>query len=627
MFSLTKKFFIPSQFFVEHYFFNKIILLIISFFTCLLCASTELKVQEITFSGNNFFSEKELKKIIKSKEKKNYNPRLQRLDEVLLSNYYVRNGFLRVFISSEFKRKAEEININYDIKEGNRYYLNKLVIKGNSILSEQTLREWISHKEGKSLELQKIDKGLKQAENYYYNHGKPFIQIKEKVDFLGDSLVNYVIQINENQTVIIGEIKIEGLISVKSNIVKREIEIKVGEKYSRKKIEVSQRNLYGTGLFNFVNFNLIDLDTTRTHMQLLVSISEKKSKFVGLRFGIAYEQQIIYGGTFDWGVEAGHRNLFGSGRSAVINVIQSLSYDFDNKDVINPKNQYSFNYVEPKIFYTRTKGIFQFAFFQARPSNTVDYDLLTAALKIDHERSEIWSIIGELRYQDVITDSIELIRSQGQDEIYSIGIGLVGDRRDNFLKPSQGYFTEFTGKFVYSTSIDVETDASLLSRFFKITAQWNRYQPFKWKRKWTLATRVRGGAILGLDDFIFVPITERFFLGGASSVRGYREQLLGPVRFPEPDNPQALGGKYQFLVNLELRIPLFWRLYGEVFTDGGNVWIELGRILPEGVKFSSGAGLVFMTPLGAIRFDYGVKWNPTPRESPDQFHIGLSWAF
>lgn len=597
-------------------------------FYCSGLASTKLKVVDITFSGNRSYSSKELFKVIKSKKKENFNPRLMRLDEILLSNFYLKKGFLKVFVSSDFSRNADQIFIKYEIKEGRRYYLNKFIFQGNTLLSDGTIKNWISHKVGKPVQIEKIDNGLKKVESYYYNHGKPFVKIKEHREFVGDSLVNVIIEIQENQTVYIEEIQFNGLESVKPGIARRELEIKVGDQYSREKIDVSQRNLYSTALFNFVNFNMLPLDSTQTRMRLVVAVSEKKAKWVGVRFGVAYEQQIIYGGSFDWGLEAGHRNLFGTGRSAAINVIQSLTYDFERKDIFNPKNQISFNYVEPRIFYTRTRGIFQFGFFQARPTNSVDYDLLTAAVRINHEYSKAWTITGELRYQDVITDSVELIKeSQGQDEIYSVGMGVVGDGRDNYLNPHYGYLTQFEGKFVYAENIDVDTDARLISRFFKITVQWNRYQPFKWKRSWTLASRVRAGANLGAGDLKSVPTIERFYLGGASTVRGYGEQLLGPVVYDDNGNPLALGGRYLFLVNLELRIPLFWRLYGEMFIDGGNVWSGISEIDPSSIKFTSGAGVAFMTPLGAIRFDYGIKWAPEPPQAPDQFHVGLSWAF
>jgi len=82
-----------------------------------------------------------------------------------------------------------------------------------------------------------------------------------------------------------------------------------------------------------------------------------------------------------------------------------------------------------------------------------------------------------------------------------------------------------------------------------------------------------------------------------------------------------------FLSNVELRIPLFWLLIGEVFTDAGNVWGEINQFRIGSLKVSSGVGLAILTPLGPVRFDYGVKWFPEPYESRGEFHIGISFAF
>jgi len=608
--------------------FDKFLFISIFIFTIQFChASSELKIENITFRGNSFFTKKNLLKVIKSRVNGNFNSRLMRLDEILINNLYLRNGYLQVFVTSDFERNADRITVIFDIQEGNRYLLNQLLFEGNSLISDEEMKKRISYSEGKPVEPQKIDEGLRRIENYYFNNGKPFVKINERTELAGDSLVNVIVDVQENQTVIIDTITFSGLVSVKRHVVKRELEIKQGEIFSRKKIENSQRNLYGTGLFNFVNFSLVELDTAKIHMKLLINVIEKKSKWVGVRFGIAYEQQIIYGGTFDIGVEGGHRNLFGTGRSAALHLIQSLSYDFNRNRLINPKNQYSFTYVEPKIFYTRTRGTFQIAFFQARPSSSVSYDLWTAALKIDREITRDWSLIGEIRFQDVNTDSIELLRqSGGQDEIYSLGVGLIGDKRDNYLNPANGHLTEVQSRIVYSENVDITSAATTVSRFLKFIMLWNRYQPFTLNRRWTLASRIRAGAIFGFGETIRVPTTERFYLGGASSVRGYSEQLLGPVIYDE-DDVTAIGGKYSFLINLELRIPLFWRFYSEFFVDGGNVWLDLKDVIPSTLKFSSGLGFAILTPLGAIRFDYGIKWIPEPPEAPDQFHIGLSWAF
>ncbi len=118
-----------------------------------------------------------------------------------------------------------------------------------------------------------------------------------------------------------------------------------------------------------------------------------------------------------------------------------------------------------------------------------------------------------------------------------------------------------------------------------------------------------------------------FYLGGASTIRGYAEQSIGG-RY---DNGIPIGGKYVLLGNVELRIPLFWLLMAEVFTDAGNLWQEVEDIHSFSLKVGSGAGLAIITPFGPIRFDYGIKWFRQTingnKESAGEFHIGISFAF
>lgn len=618
-------------------------------------AQTSLEVEKINFIGNDFFADKKLKGIIKSREGKDFDSRLMKLDQVLLTNYYLRNGFLKVFVSSDFTRRANEIYLEYTIQEGRRYYLKEIVFSGNTFITDKALRDRITHSPGKPYQSQLIAEGITRIESYYHNRGKPFVEIIEQPEIVDDSLIVLNIQIMENETVRISEVQINGLESVRRYVAKRELEIGRGDLYSREKIDRSQRNLYSTGLFRFVNVRIVtpeqpapqpepplaadgdrslNPDTLEVEkpaerwVNLVITVEEKKSRWMGVRLGVAYEQEIIYGGTFDFGVEAGHRNLFGTGRSASIAVIPSLGYDFQSKQIINPKNQYSFNYVEPWVGYTRTRGILNIAYYQVRPTRTASYNFLSTSFRVTHEFPNLWSVQSEVAFQNIDTDSLELLtNTQGQDNIYSLSFDLIRDKRDNYLNTQSGYLMEFRNKFVYTRSFRLSRDIRRINRFVKLTAMWNRYQPFPLQRGWTLASRVRGGAILGINRLTRVPPTERFYLGGASSVRGYPEQLLGPVLYDDEGNAVALGGQYMILANLELRIPLFWLFYGTIFTDGGNVWSNVSSIDFFSLKASSGAGLAFMTPLGAIRFDYGRKWFPEARESKGEFHIGISFAF
>jgi outer membrane protein insertion porin family len=259
---------------------------------------------------------------------------------------------------------------------------------------------------------------------------------------------------------------------------------------------------------------------------------------------------------------------------------------------------------------------------------------LNTSFLVSHEFENFWKISGTLAYSEVQFlegDSLDpefFTLTKGQDFIYSVSSRVTRDKRDNYLNPGNGSLTELNIKIAYSRSRNSETGQTIQNRFIRAMAEWNRYQPFRFMRKWTLATRFKAGNIFELGEIAQIPLSERFYLGGASTVRGYREQLLGPVVFNEEGgNPKALGGKLMILANAELRIPLFWLLLGEIFIDGGYVWLQPGDFRFQDIRTTSGVGLAVLTPLGPIRFDYGVKHRREENKPPGEFHISIAFAF
>ena len=593
----------------------------------------KLRVKSITFEGNKFIKSSELKEIIKISEKKEFNSKLYRLDKIIITNYYLGKGFLNVWVDEEVERKGDNIDVIYKISEGRRFFFGGIKFIGSQIRTPEQLRSSITLQDGEPYIRNKIEDGLNQIENWYYNHGKPYIEIKEEQS-ISDSLIFLTINVKENETVYIRDIDYIGIQNVKSFIIRRELEIHKNDIYSRKEIERSQKNIYSTGLFDFVGMDLSAIDSIRSQVKLLIKVVEKKPRWVALRFGVAYEQEIVYGGTFDFTLEFGHRNLFGTARSISLDIIPSFSYDFRVNSFINPKNQYSLTYIEPWIGYTRTPGIFQVSYLQVRPLYSANYNYFTSSFQVKHSFENNWQASGTIAYNRVSILTSDTLSSEfyqqtkGQDFIYSVSTRLVQDKRDNYLNTRNGSVVETDIKFAYSRSRDNISKDINDNRFFKFMVQWNRYQSFPLKKSWVLASRIRVGNIVELGKELNIPLSERYYLGGASTVRGYREQLLGPVQYDDQGkNPIALGGKLMVLGNLELRIPLFWLFWGEVFMDAGNVWLRNQDFKFIDIKPSVGSGLAILTPVGPLRFDYGVKLRPQKYESRGEFHISISFAF
>ena len=147
------------------------------------------------------------------------------------------------------------------------------------------------------------------------------------------------------------------------------------------------------------------------------------------------------------------------------------------------------------------------------------------------------------------------------------------------------------------------------------------------------------------DRDALLPIAERYFAGGATTLRGFALDEASPKRkilLPNGDvvDGEPIGGNVLTLLNLELRFPILGNLRGVVFSDNGNVYRRLQVIELLNWRYNMGFGFRYDTPLGPLRVDYGFKLDRrtvrsiecpdvlTPcQESLGRFHVSLGHAF
>jgi outer membrane protein insertion porin family len=137
------------------------------------------------------------------------------------------------------------------------------------------------------------------------------------------------------------------------------------------------------------------------------------------------------------------------------------------------------------------------------------------------------------------------------------------------------------------------------------------------------ATRLKGGWVKEFGRSHEVPINDRFYLGGANSIRGFRENSIGP-RNASGSN---VGANAYAIFNQELRFPLFWKFWGSFFTDMGNGWESFADARPENILFSYGAGFQFVSPAGPIRLDYAHHLENGVYKEDDRLHFTILYAF
>ena len=594
------------------------------------------EISKIRFVGVNAFPEEELLELIYSEEDEEFDARLVKLDKIVLINFYRKNGFLTVEVNDSLvqNKRLRQMEIHYLIQEAQQYFLDRFEFSGNNIINtDYLLGIFEEYKTGEPFDEGRVNQGKQIIEGHYYNKGKPYINIILDYQFEKDSLVVVIFQIEENQTVYIKDIKYVGLDLVQKFLIRRELEFEKNEIYNRKKMDESQQNIYGTGLFEYVRFEIEAIPNDTGNVILNILVKERDPRWIGFRIGYGYEQEESYGNKLDLTAEGGHRNLFGTARSISLHLVPSFLYSVNSKKIVNPENQVSFVFVEPWIGYTRTPGIFLVSYNQYRPLNSADFNVFRTSFNVSHKFDNKIETTGgiEAKFVDQLTSGLidsTLESDAGKDKIYSVSLFASKDTRKNYFDPQDGSVTELGLSF--SNSLRRNSQGKLENtQFFTFVSSWKRYQPIKFKvfRKdfrIVFATRLKLGTIYELNSGGNIPISDLFFAGGATTVRGYDEQLLGPLG---SSNKIALGGKMLFLANAELRFPIWWLFMGEIFFDGGQVWKEIDQIRTNDIKFSTGAGIALMTPIGPIRVDYGYKLMPESFEENYNLHVGFYFAF
>jgi outer membrane protein insertion porin family len=195
------------------------------------------------------------------------------------------------------------------------------------------------------------------------------------------------------------------------------------------------------------------------------------------------------------------------------------------------------------------------------------------------------------------------------------------DSRDAYLWPTAGSFTRAELR-LYDSSLLSEAD------YLRGFLQWNRYQQVFGSTIWVSGVRL--GLAEPYGDTGYLPISERYFTGGESSIRGFRYDALPAVGAPfEPgaEGGMSTGGNALFLFNQELAVPLVDPIHLLFFYDTGNLYWQVSDFDITDLRHSAGLGIRIKTPVGPLRLEYGWKLDRREDESSGRLHFSFGMPF
>lgn len=478
-------------------------------------------------------------------------------------------------VVSNFTEVPEGVKVVYTVMENPA--LKSITIKGNTKVSTDKIKSMLTVTPGTVLNTRALNDNARIIETYYHDQGWVLARVSDVAMSPGGDLT---ITINEGM---LEGIAVKGNEKTKTHVITREMKVKPGEPFNAKDAKRSMQKVYNLGYFEDVNMKL-NPGKEPNSVVLETNVVEQKTGTFSIGGGYSEADGLI--GI----IEVGDNNFRGTGDKVKVhwefggNAGYSNNYEFsytrpwlDSKQtsvgfsIYNMTNEYD-DYANTRdrvSTYDRNRRGFDITF--GRPQGEYIQNYITLKNRRDTYMRYVDGVNFETttdpQYANYIDKNFGLTRS--------VILSRVFDSRDNVFNPTEG------SRFMLSAELAGKGLGGDFS-FNKFTAEDRNY--FKVGHDHVVAVRLMAGYATGT-----MPISGKFAVGGADSLRGY-------------DDEQYKGDK-MLAATAEYRFPVVKKVEGVVFGDIGNAWDGEGYKLND-LHSSIGVGIRVTTPLGPIRLDY-----------------------
>lgn len=568
----------------------------------------QIKVSSVSFAGSTLPSNS-LEDFLALRKGQLYNPDLIETDRSNIQDFYASLGYLDASVPEPVVTPVspQAVSITYHITEGRKYLAGQVDVTGEEPALAGRIMGLINIKPGDIYNEIDITNAKYRVLEFYNDRGYADCRVDIKRDFSGNNgKVKLVYTIEPGQKFFFGKNVVAGNVQTKLRVIKRELLHKEGDPFSQKVLLKERQRLYELGIFQSVDVSELPVYNAKFDTVYRV----KESKPGAVEIGAGYGEYEKYRGFLG----LSYNNLFGMNRTGSATLEAS---SIEKRAILS--------YLEP-WFFGRELPFRGTVLLESRTqlnfdTRQISYKLIRYSGSAGVEKKLTNNIKGELYYEFSLVRTYDLVpgvvlsrEDVGTIAISAIRPALEYDTRDNPFDPRSGVLAGATFKFA-SAAFFSQTN------FAKMVLRAAKYQAVS--RRLVVAVDGRVGLAEGLGQTRELPIVERFFLGGRDSVRGYTQDSLGPIAA----DGTPIGGNAFFAANLELRQALTRSFSIVPFLDAGNVWPTIGRIRALDIRFATGLGVRFKTPVGPLRLDYGIKLSRREGESKTKIDFSIGHAF
>lgn len=575
------------------------------------------RLKKVKFYGNESFSDKVLSAQMMVKAGRAYNPFKKNLgidsaeleeDIIRIEEFYRDNGYLNARVSDvQREPDGDKVNLIIQVTEGKKFTINKVSVSGIKAISVSDVLPLLAMKNGKVYSSKGIQSDLSGLRKYYADNGYSNVRVSPRIDSASETTVNIEYSVSEGVQSTVELINISGNDQTLDKVIRRELAIAPGDVFSETRLDVSRNRLMGLGFFDGVSITPSD-SATPDHTDVNIEVREKSTGTINFGAGFSSIDNLV--GFMDI-VQTNFR-LFGKPhRGGGEKIRLGVSYGSRRKDL-------QFDYTQPWLFDKKlafSTGLYYRDLLYL--SDKYDQTIAGGYMSLRKPLGEYTSLSfkGSLEnYEiDVDDDSSDTLKKEEGDYNRALfAANYVLDTRDSQYLTRRGHRLSLSTDFSVG---DVQTYGVQLSG--------SKYFLLPFDTIFSVSGQYR--SVDGSGD---IPIFEREFLGGASSLRGYEYREASSALLRD-EQGEPLGGKTAAYFTAEYSFPLLnlKKFRGHIFYDGGILsdqsWDFGGEYLSD-----FGVGLDLFLPMGPIRLD--IAWPLSTDEWVDdkarfQFNMGYNF--
>jgi outer membrane protein insertion porin family len=560
-----------------------------------------VRVEAIEFEGNRAVDAERLRDLLETKPGNGpYRPEVAAADAERIRRHYLALGYPDARVPApraDLSRDGTSATLRYSIAEGDPSRVSAVRLEGNEHIPAETLLPGVPIKPGDPYLRGKVREGAEAIRLAYDRAGYADAKVSSAVEPGAEPVLVY--RVEEGPRRIVGGIVLEGNLLARKEVIERELTFKPGAPLSQDEILRSQRALYRTGMFRSVDIRTEPgSDPGRPIVRIRVTESPNLTQSVG----VGYDSDEGVRGLY----EITNANLFGRNRtiglqlrgSAVDSRIQALIKD-------------------PYLFNRRLDSLLS-SYWERQERESFTLRTVGSTLQVSNRHGPHDRTIYRYTLKDIQLSDLEITEAEAGIQslrLSTLAAAFVHDSRDDFLNPRRGSFASFD---LGASGRGIGSEA----QFVKFFSTASLFVPLLEDSVWAQSARIGLSEPFGETEL--VPISERFFAGGDTTVRGFRRDELGPE---DPVTGNPTGGEALIILNQELRFPIWRAFRGVVFFDAGNVVSRIEDLGSIHLRPVLGTGFRIDTPIGPFRIEYGRKLDRREDEDRGRLHLSIGQAF